>query len=200
VTPALVPDRHFGGTICSMAAPWPVLILLAALASGCQAPSQPSGSDERWYESVVEPLQSDVSRALGFYDRIIRLKGVDLAREHEVARQSFEREKSELNRLQLAMMLSLPAAGFRDEQAASQLLQPFLRDKNLQESPLRPLALLLNVQIAEVRKLDDALQQQGIKAKEEQRRAEDLQQKLDALLEMEKKLIEREQTLPTKKK
>lgn len=170
------------------------------LLAGCPATTDQNTRNERWYEAVVEPLQSDTARALGFYDRIIRLKGAELGRELEAAKQSYEREKSDLNRVQLAMILSLPGSGFRDEHAAAQLLQPFVRDKSLEASPLRPLALLLNTQVSEVRKLDEALQQQGARTKEEQRRAEDLQQKLDALLEMEKKLIEREQAIPTKKK
>ena len=193
-------QQGFAGTIWSMPSPWIAILVLAALLAGCPATTRQNTRDERWYEAVVEPLQSDTARALGFYDRIIRLKGPDLARELDAARQSYEREKSDLNRVQLAMILSLPGSGFRDEHAAGQLLQPFLRDKTLEASPLRPVALLLNTQVSEIRKLDEALQQQGSKAKEEQRRAEGLQQKLDALLEMEKKLIEREQAIPTKKK
>jgi hypothetical protein len=182
------------------AMPLPWLVLCIALLAGCQAAPQRDTRNERWYEAVVEPLQGETTRALAFYDRIIRLKGAELAQELDLARQSFEQERSELNRIQLAMVLSIPGTTFRDEQAAGQLLQPFLRDKKLQDSALRPLALLLSVQLAELRKVEEALQQQGARAKDEQRRAEDLQQKLDALLEMEKKLIEREQTIPTKKK
>ncbi len=183
-----------------MPLPWLAILGLAALLSGCPAATDKNTRNERWYDAVVEPLQSEPERALRFHDRIARLKGADLAQALEAARQDFEKDKSGLHRIQLAMILSLPGASFRDDQAAAQLLQPFLRDKVLEDSPLRPLAFLLNGQLAEIRKLDEALQQQSAKTKEEQRKSEALQQKLEALLEMEMKMLEREQTIPTKKK
>lgn len=179
---------------------WLLVLGLAALLSGCPAVTEQNTRNERWYDAVVEPLHSEPERALRFYDRIIKLKGADLAQELAAAKQEFEQEKSGLNRMQLAMILSVPGASFRDDLAATSMLQPFLRDKDLEESPLRPLALLLNGHLAETRKLDEALQQQNAKTKEEQRKSEALQQKLEALLEMEMKLLEREQTIPTKKK
>ena len=57
----------------------------------------------------------------------------------------------------------------------------------------------LRLEDIELRRNDEALQQQTAKLKEEQRRAEALQQKLDAILDMEMKMIEREQNLPKKK-
>jgi hypothetical protein len=177
------------------------LVSLALCLSGCPATAEKSARpNERWYDAVVEPLQSEPERALRFYDRIIRLKGGELAQELETTRQSYEREKTELGRVQLAMILSLPNAAFRDDHAANQLLVPYVKDRSLEQSALRPLALLLHAQLAENRKADEALQQQAAKTREEQRRAEALQQKLEALLEMEMKMLEREQTIPTKKK
>jgi hypothetical protein len=46
----------------------------------------------------------------------------------------------------------------------------------------------------ELRRVDDALLTQSAKLRDEQRRAEALQQKLEALLEMEMKMMEREQS------
>jgi hypothetical protein len=179
---------------------WLPILALATLLSGCPAVTEHNARSERWYDSVVEPLQSDNERALRFYDHIIHLKGPDLSHELGIAKREFEKEKSGLNRIQLAMILSLPGAQFRDDRAAAALLQPFFKDKDLEESPLRPLALLLDGQLTEIRKLDDAILQQTAKTKEEQRKSEALQQKLEALLEMEMKMLEREQTIPTKKK
>lgn len=173
------------------------VVMLSACPAATEKTARPN---ERWYDAVVEPLQSEPERALRFYDRIIRLKGTELAQELEDVRQSYEREKTELGRVQLAMILSLPGAAFRDDHAADQLLLPYVRDRSLEQSPLRPLALLLHAQLAENRKMDEALQQQAAKTKEEQRKAAEAQQKLEALLEMEMKMLEREQTIPTKKK
>lgn len=178
-----------------------VVLATVVMLSGCPATTEKTARpNERWYDAVVEPLQSEPERALRFYDRIIRLKAAELAQELEAVRQSYEGEKTELGRVQLAMILSLPGAAFRDDHAADQLLLPYVKDRSLEQSPLRPLALLLHAQLAENRKMDEALQQQAAKTKEEQRKAAEAQQKLEALLEMEMKMLEREQTIPTKKK
>ena len=92
-----------------------------------------------------------------------------------------------------------------------------MKDRGPENSTLRPLAILLHMELLELRRADDALQLQAVKLKEElrrsdealqqhaaklkdeQRRTEALQQKLDAILDMEMKMIEREQSLPKKK-
>ena len=176
------------------------IALLAVLAGGCVAPAEPNTRRDPWYQAAVDAVQDDDTRALRFCEDALKLKGADLAREIESTRQEFETDKSELNRIRLAMLLSLPGTGLRDDQAALNLLQPFLSDKSYENSTLRPLALVLHAQFSEVKRLDEALQQQTAKAKEEQRRADALQKKLEALLEMEMKMIEREQTAPPPKR
>jgi predicted ribosome quality control (RQC) complex YloA/Tae2 family protein len=192
------------------------VVVLAALLGGCIPATEPNTRRDPWYQAVAEPLQGDDARALHFYDNALKLKGAELARKLESTRQEFEKDKSELNRLQLAMLLSLPGTGFRDDPAALDLVQPFLSDKRYENSVLRPLALMLHShlselkrllsehkrleeQLSELKRLEEALQQQTAKTKEEQRRADALQQKLEAILEMEMKMIEREQAAPPKR-
>lgn len=176
-------------------------IAMVALIGGCTTPGEPQSRRESpWYQVVVEPTQNDSDRALRFYDRLLKLKGAELAQELDIARQAFEKDKSELNRVQLAMLLSLPGTSFRDDHTAYNLLQPFARDKGFETSVLRPLAVLLYMELAELRRLDEALQQQTAKTRDEQRRAEALQQKLEAILEMEMKMIEREQAAPPRRR
>jgi len=148
--------------------------------------------------TVVEPAQSDPDRIARYYDRLLTMKGAEFAGELDAARESFEKEKSELNRLQLALLLSFPGTGLRDDNAALVLLNPFMKDRK-EGSTLRPLAIWLHTELLELRRTDEALQQQTAKLKEEQRRSEALKQKLDAILDMEMKMIEREQNLPKKK-
>ena len=173
--------------------------------------------DTRWYRTVVEPMQSNPDRIARFYDRLLTMKANELVGELEMIQGSFEKDKSELNRLQLALLLSFPGTNFRDDNAAIALLNPFMKDTVRDASTLRPLAILLYSELLEIRRTEEAWQQQGTKLKEElrrsdevlqqqtaklkeeQRRAEALQQKLEAILEMEMKIIEREQNLPKKK-
>ena len=174
------------------------IALMGLAVAGCTPPSTTTRSETIWYYNM-DPARSDAERVARFYERLLTLKGGDLTSELERRRAEFDREKSELNRLQLALMLSLPAAPFRDDTAAQALLVPFVRNKTQEGSSLRPLALWLHAQLVELRRAEESLQQQTVKLKEEQRRADALQQKLDALLNVEKKMIEREQLAPKKK-
>jgi hypothetical protein len=179
---------------------WATAIVGVTLVVSACAPadSKTTRPDTPWYRTVVEPTQSDSDRITRFYDRLLAMKGIELARELEISRDAFEKDKSELNRLQLALLLSLPGTNFRDDNAALALLSVFVKDKSQEGSSLRPLAIWLNSELLELRRSDEALQQHAARLKEEQRRADALQQKLDAILEMEMKMIEREQN-PKKK-
>ncbi len=193
------------------------VVLAVAIAACTPVNGKTTRPESPWYRTIVEPMQSDPDRIARFYDRLLAMKGNELAGELEIARETFEKDKSELNRLQLALLLSFPGTNFRDDNAALALLGPFMKDKGQEGSPLRPLAIWLHSELLELRRTDEALQQQTSKLKDEQRRTDEilqqqtaklkdeqrrteaLQQKLDAILDMEMKMIEREQTLPKKK-
>ena len=178
---------------------WGLMAVALALAACASADSQTALHAARRDRTIAEPLRSDTDRIAMFCDRIETLKASELAGELDAARQSFEKDKSELNRLQLALLLSLPGTNFRDDNAALALLNSFVKDKGKEGSMLRPLAIWLHSELLELRRSEEALQQQSAKLKEEQRRVEVLQQKLEAILDMEMKMIEREQNLPKKK-
>ncbi len=177
-----------------------LIVVLTTLLGGCTATTEPATRRDPWHQAVVEPVQNDDARALRFYENALKLDGADLARELESTSQEFEKDRSELNRVQLAMLLSLPGTGFHDDQAALSLVEPFLNDERYENSVLRPLALMLHTQLSELKRLDAALQHQTARIKEEQRRADAFQQKLEAILDMEMKMIEREQTASPPKK
>jgi hypothetical protein len=82
--------------------------------------------------------------------------------------------KSDYNRVRLAMVVSQPNTSFHDEPRAIELLEPVARSPGGQ---LSGLAVLLVSQIQERRRLDAS--------------AHALQQKLDALKSLERKLLER---------
>lgn len=176
------------------------LVLTCCLLAAC-APveKRTTRADAPWYQTLAESRQSDAERSLLFYERLRTMKAGELSRELETSRQAFENDKSDLNRLQLALLLSFPGTSFRDDSIAIALLNPVVKDKTAGTSTLRPLATLLQTELMELRRADEASQQQAGKLKDEQRRGEALQQKLDAILDMEMKMIEREQNNPKKK-
>ena len=99
-------------------------------------------------------------------------------REIAAATQALARQRSDSARLRLAMLQSLPAGG-ADEARAIATLDPVLKQGN---GPTRMVATVLVAQFTE--------RQRAIR--EEKKRAEDLQQKLDALKALERSLLGRE--------
>ncbi len=139
-----------------------------------------------------EPPQTELNRLLAQSEAVRRMPGAEAAKELEQARQAFNRSKTEYNRLQYAMLSLLPSAGGPDDAKAAALLEPLLKDKSSPSNGLRAFAAFLYFQIAENRKMEERM-------REEQKRADSLQEKLDALKEVEKSLIDREQSAPRKK-
>ena len=99
-------------------------------------------------------------------------------REMAAASQLLARQKSDVVRLRLGMLQSLPAGG-ADEARALATLDPLVRQGN---GPTRMVAAVLMAQLTE--------RQRAVR--EEKKRAEDLQQKLDALKALERSLLGRE--------
>ena len=145
-------------------------------------------------------MRSDSDRLMDYYGQATQLKPQELGREHDKARREFEQGPSDYRRVRLALLLSLPGTTFRDDAAALALLQGWTRDKRNENSSLRPLAGMIVSHLQELRRSDEALQAQTTRLRDEQRRAEALQQKLEALLEMEMKMIEREQAAQPRKR
>ena len=112
----------------------------------------------------------------------------DQARELTMANSAYIREAGDSERLRLALLLSMPNTAFRDDGRALSLLEPVLAAPANPPGPLKQLAFVLQTQLADrMRALRD-----------EQKRADELSQKLDALRKLERSLIEREQRVRLK--
>lgn len=148
-------------------------VLLAALPlAGCGALR---GIDAGDGTAAVTDLRGDdtaPAKVLAHYARARQLAGPELAREQETARRALARSKSDANRVRYALLLTL-APG--EEARALELLEPVTRNG---ESALRGLALLMTALLQEQRRLDA--------------NAQGLQQKLDALLTLERSMTGRE--------
>jgi len=164
-------------------------------------------------EKIVVQVPSNVDTLLQHAELAAKLRGAELVGEYELVRQHFKAEQDELSRNKLALMLLIPYASFYDQNAAANLLLPYVQDKNLQGSTLRPFALFVYNTIQDRRRSDDALRSQLQKVLNEQRHADDglaqklkdehdraerLQKKLDALLELERNLSDRDTNTPRK--
>lgn len=129
-----------------------------------------------------------VSALLIYFDQLRLLSSVELARETERARKSYAKDKSTFYQLQYALTLSVPGG---DNRHAQQLLEPLIKEAGQSERALHALAAMVYTGLAERQRLESALQIQT-------RRADDLESKLEALKEIEKKMMQRERVIKEK--
>lgn len=136
-------------------------LLAAAVIGTAGCASSPFGSGEA----------REVAELLDYYDRLNGLPPDELRREYAAAQTAFERQAGDAQRLRLALVLLLPRSPWRDDGRVLQLLgglEPVAAERS---SPRRDLALLLQKLVGERQRL----------LRDEHKKADELQQKLDAL-------------------
>jgi len=134
---------------------------------------------------------SDAERLLYYYEYVSKLRAEQMAQEAERNQKFYTQNRTDFALMQLVIIRAVPSASAKERTQALELLGPYLKDSRERGSDLRPLAVLLNGMLAEQQRLEAEIQQQGSKLKEEARRNEELNQKLDALIETERKILER---------
>lgn len=150
-------------------------IACSLLAAGCAGlPGFESREPAPWAEAGSPQPASNVESLLLYFQHIRKLPAPDLGREHDIARQAYNRAGSDFNRVRFAMVLSLPSTAFTDDGRALDLLEPVAKNAN---GRLQGLALLLASHLQDQKRLNASVQ--------------GLQQKLDALRSLERSMIER---------
>jgi uncharacterized protein (UPF0147 family) len=130
---------------------------------------------------------------LGYAKRFGELSADGQKKEYTLTMQSLSRNKNDTSaRMKAALIAALPSSRYRDNARAISLLDEIQRDKKV-DNDVQSLAALLKDYAIERQKSDDSAAKLAQKAKDEQLRADDLQQKLDDLRNIEKTLIERNQ-------
>ncbi|MGA0025110.1 MAG: hypothetical protein ACO3F9_10755 [Burkholderiales bacterium] len=147
-------------------------VLLLALA-GCGTIGDRGPQDVP--ASVEDARGAGVDAALAHYARLRKLPAAELAREQESARRAFNRSRTDANRVRYALSLAVPGAPSGDEVRALDALEPVARNG---ASTWNGLAVLVSAFLQEQRRRDG--------------QAQDLQQKLDALLNLERNMTGRE--------
>jgi hypothetical protein len=176
---------------------------LAGALAGCMlaGPRQPAALPAPPVEVVAPepppppppppPRVSDSERLLYYYEYVLALTPEQVARESERTQRFFGQHRSEFALMQLVLLKILPAASAKDRAQALETLAQYLKETRDRPSELRPFALMLNNLLLEQQRQDAELQIQVQKLKEEARRYDELKQKLDALVETERKMLER---------
>ncbi len=156
------------------------LLLPGLLLAGCIAVPAADPGDGKPPSSPppvreVRVDTTDAAKALAYYAQVRQLTGTELAREQDAARRELARVRSEANRVRYALLLTLPGTPAVEEARVPELLEPVTRSS---DSELRGLALLMTAFMQEQRRLETS--------------AQGLQQKLDALLTLERSMTGRD--------
>lgn len=177
---------------------WLGTLGLSLLLAGCAAPSQMGVGTGLGAETRFNAFCrcADAAELLAYQQRIRAMSGEELAAEYTAASQTLAKQKSDMARLRLAMLLSLPGAAFRDDGRAVALADEVASRRNSDGGGLRPLAALIAANAGEQRRQEERTQKLAQKLQEEEKRADALQQKLDGLKAIEKNLLNREPAKP----
>ncbi len=152
------------------------VLLPALLLAGCTAmravdPGSVTTTVTTTAPVIEEARGDDAAKVLAYYAQLRQLSGPELAREHESAKRALAKSRSDANRLRYALLLTLPGAPAAEEARVQELLEPVTRSG---DTALRGLALLMMASLQEQRRLETS--------------AQGLQQKLDALLTLERNM------------
>ncbi len=215
------------------------VFVLAGLLGGCAGyqPPGPAGTEPSasplsvptLWRSEADIEADEVIALLAYFQRVQALPADEQRREYVAVNQQFGKDKSyvavnqqfgkdksENSRLKLALLMSIPGAGFRDDAKLMNLLETAASRNAAADSPRRELlTLLARLQAERIRQtgqLRDELRKSEALAKEEQRRSEEqlrraeeqqkradelqkradeLQQKLDKLLAIDREMRSR---------
>jgi hypothetical protein len=180
----------------------PALALAVIVLAGCPqpaprpAPAEPPPSAEKApaaEEAIpfVRQAVGDVDRLMGYYGYLSTLSAERLVQEHERTLRFYRQQYSDFTLMQLVLQRIMPQAPFRDSAQAQEMLSSFLKEPRTQTSELRPVALLLSTMLTEQQQKEAEVQAQAQKVKEETRRYEEVKQKLDAIVDTERKMLQR---------
>jgi hypothetical protein len=181
-------------------------LLLAALCSvlvlsGCPEPApkptpRPEPAPPKPPPPKPEPPFSlqrtgDVDRLMAYYGFLRSLSGEQLTREYERTMRFYRQQYSDFTFMQVVLLQMMPAAPFRDSTQARDMLSSWLKEPRTRTSDVRPLALLLHTMLVDQQQKDAEIQAQTQKLKEETRRYDEVKEKLDALIDAERKMLDR---------
>jgi len=133
----------------------------------------------------------DADRLVAYYGYLTTLSPEQLTREYDRTLRFYREQNSDLAFMQLVLLRMMPNTAFRDSTQARDMLSSFVKEPRLQSSELQPFALLLLTMLNEQQDKDAEIQAQAQRLKEEMRRYDAVKQKLDALIDAERKMLER---------
>lgn len=149
-------------------------------------------------ETKVLEVYTALDEVLRYYASLKRRPNADFKAELDNAKKEFASSGNEASRMKLALIYLYPNSPVRSDEKGLLLLEPYTKPEVNVQSPYRGIANLIFNSMEELKKADATMQTQVAKTKEEQKRADELQRKLDALMDVERTMIQKDQS--TRKK
>ncbi len=123
-------------------------------------------------------VRSEVEDWLLFQEKTRKMSAAEVSRELESARLAYQKERSESNRMRLAFLYLAATGKGRDLDKAIGLLESAQKEARSDDPARRAFAGLLLGLAVEIKRDEDLIEQDGQKLRDEQKRGDDLQQKL----------------------
>lgn len=161
---------------------------LLMLLAGCAA-TPPAATQSALTPATPAAVSDDAGAlpALAYYQMLQRMTPAQINRERQVLAAL---PPTPNNQVRTAMVLGHPR-GQQDLTRALALLEGVLKSADPAAAGLHPLARLLADNYMERQKLETQLEKQGQQLKDSQRKAVELQEKIDSLAEIERTLPQR---------
>jgi hypothetical protein len=159
-------------------APQPVAVPMPEPVPAVVEPPSPGVTLQQVPPPAVNEEEQQAIALLADLQRFANESPDDLRRELAAANQAVNRARTDANRIRLAVLMTLPAAGPVDDARALALLESVF-GKSAGTSPVKQLALVLYLQVAE--------RTRGLA--EERKKTAAAQEKLDQLRAVERSLL-----------
>lgn len=163
-------------------------IAIAAMLTGC-AQLQSGNADEYWLKSQHTRPSGRVASLLLYAEYVRGLSATDYARELDHVRQLAAKDKSEFRQLQYVLALSAPGG---DVRRAQQVMDTELENGGNRDPELSALVSLVDTNLAERRRLEGRIEAGLKRADELEKRAGNLEKKMEAVKDIEKNMIGRD--------
>lgn len=168
------------------------IVLLGSGLGACALMTAPPNA--YWLDAKAPPPAGEAVSLLHYSAYARKLGSRQLAEELERVRLAYAAEKSDFRLLQYVMALSVPVATAAEHRRALQLVEPLTQSDDRRDRDLQALASMMHASLTEQRRLEEGSASQAQRVREEQRRAEELEKKLEALKDIEKSLLRPEKS------
>lgn len=135
---------------------------------------------------VIDPMVS----LMQYVEEIHTLTAPALSAKYKAATLAYAKQASDLNRLKLVLLMTLPDSTIHDSSAALILLNDMIKHEPSSSTSLDDFAVYLTMLLTQQQHMANTLTSLTQKLKDESTYAENLQHKINAVKSMEKNLID----------